>query len=103
RALRDTQIPDATEEPVAPVDAGGVPVGALRPRAEEHDEEAQGVRAVALDVLVRGLHVAVRLRHLRAAEDDDTLILEGQRGLIEPKLTEIAQGLTDEAHVEQVK
>ena len=88
---------------MAAVDTGGIPVRALRPWAQEHHEQAQRVRAVALDVVVRRLHIAVRFGHLRAAEHDDALVLQRQSWFIEPQLTEVAERLADEAHVQQMQ
>ena len=101
--IGEPQHPDAVQEAVHALDPGGIPVRALCPRTQEHQEEPQRVGAVDGDVLVGCLHVPARLRHLATAEDDRALVAQPKRRLVEPELAQVAQGLAHETHVEQVQ
>ena len=57
-------------------DAGRVPRAALVPRAHEHQEQADGVGAVARDELVRVLDVAAGLAHALAVGAQDLALVE---------------------------
>ena len=64
------------QEPVDAADPGRAPRPALVPRAHEHQEQPDRVRAVAGDELVRVLDVAARLAHPLAVGAQDLALVE---------------------------
>ena len=94
----------APEETRDALDAAPVPRAALVPGAYEHEEAAQGVRAVAVHEVLRVDHVAAALAHLlRVLAQDDALVEEPLNG--SPKSTSPRSriDLGQEAGVEQVQ
>src|SRR5919106_5095317 len=96
-------VPDATEPAVHPVDSGRAPRAALVPWADEHQEGAHRVGAVARDELIRRLDVAARLAHpIVVGPEYLTLVTQNQGRLVEPEQPEIAHRFDEEPEVEQV-
>ncbi len=68
--------PDAAQESMDAADAGRAPRATLVPRAHEHQEQPNGVGAVAGDQFVRVLGVAPGLRHPLAVHAQDLALVE---------------------------
>src|SRR6266540_5566507 len=103
-AARLRQRPDPRQEAVDPVDTGWIPWPALVPWADEHQEEAYGIRPVAPRQLVGSCDVAARLAHaLVVGAQDLTLVAKRQERLVKLELAEISQRLHEEARVHQMQ
>ena len=79
------------------------PRPALVPRAHEHQEQPDGVRAVALHQLVRVLDVAAALAHALAVGAQDLALVEQpleRLALVDD--AQVVQRLAEEAAVQQV-
>src|SRR3990172_4930888 len=97
------EAPDAVEPAPDAVDPLGAEGAALVPGADEHQVAAEGVGAVADDVLVRGDDVTARLRHALAVRAQDLpLVEQPQERLVAVDDTQVAGDLPEEAGVEQV-
>ena len=84
-------------------DPGRAPRPALVPRAHEHQEQPDGVGAVARDQVVRIDRVATRLRHPLAVEAEDlALVEEPLEGLVLLQQADVAHHLRELAGVQQV-
>ena len=101
-AIED-QRPDAVQEAVDPADPGRAPRAALVPRAHEHQEQPDGVRAVAMDELVGVLDVAARLAHpLAVGAQDLALVEQADERFAVADEPEVGHRLGEEAAVHQV-
>ena len=95
--------PQPVEEPLHAADPRIAEVAPFLERAEEHQVGTERIRAPLLDVLV-GVHdVALRLGHLRAVTDDQSVGAELRERLLELEQSLVVEYHRDEARVEQVQ
>ena len=103
RSHLEAEAPQTAEKPGGALDSFVLPVHVLLGRSHEEDVEADGVGAVAVDVVVRGDHVPLRLRHFRAQVADHPLVEQARERLPEAEIAKLVQHLRKEAGVEQVQ
>src|SRR3989304_3938962 len=95
--------PACLAAPVAPADPRRAPRTALIPRAHEHQEQPDGVGAVARHELIRILDVAARLAHPLAIRTQDLALVEQpEERLILVDQADVAHGLGEEPAVQEV-
>ena len=98
-----SERPDPVQEAVDAADPGRAPRPALVPRAHEHQEQPNRVRAVAVDELVGILDVAARLAHpLAVGAQDLALVEQALERLAVADEPDVGHRLGEEAAVEQV-
>ena len=102
-AVAHGEAPHPVEEAVRSLDALVTPVQVLLGRGREQGEQTRGIRAVALDQLVRVHHVVLGLGHLGAVLDDHALGQQVAEGLVHDKPAHVTQDAGEEARVEQVQ
>jgi len=98
------ETPDAGEEAVDALHAGGAPWLSVLERSHEHLVEPQGIGAVFGDDGVGIHHVAAALGHLHPVlSEDEALIDEALEGFGGGEVAEIEENLVPEARIEQVE
>ena len=102
-AHRQDQPVDLVQEAGGAVHALGVPFQIPFRRGGEQGEEADRVRAVALDQLVGINHIALGLGHLGPVLDHHALGEQVLKGLVDAQVAEVAQDLGEKAGIEQVE
>ena len=94
--------PQPAQEPCDPFGARGSPLHVLVGGPQEEDVEPYGVGAVQAHELVGSHDVALRLRHLHAAELHPALVEDLRERLAEADEAHLVHDLHEEARVEQV-
>ena len=95
--------PEAVEEAPHAADPRVAEVAPLLEGAEEHQVGAEGVGTPLLEVLVGVHHIPLRLRHLGALADDQSVRAEPRERLLEVEQAHVVQHHRDETRVEQMQ